>query len=293
MRYVTQSGPPTLTAFDLRQTQAIPSGPAPEMLLRCISYASIHLHTAQSWLLPFPVHHAGRVPMVLSVAPQSPKTMAPPSFALFEMGFRGFYLAGSLWAIAGVGLWTLRLAGVLDDIKLDVGWHIHEMIFGFIAAIISGFALTAVRNWTARPTPTGLPLGLLLMLWVAGRIAMLMAPSFPAAAVDLAFLPVIAVAVLFPILRAGQTRNLFLPAVLLALGSSTLAITRAVLAYGRRRYRQPCAGGLSCRAAGVCDRRQGDSGVHRQRDRSQAAARRRARHRHARGHVHCISFRAR
>jgi uncharacterized protein involved in response to NO len=87
-----------------------------------------------------------------------------------------------------------------------------------MAAIIAGFALTAVRNWTARPTPTGLPLALLLSLWVAGRVAMLVHPSLFAAALDLAFLPIMALTLARPILAAGQKRNLFLPFILLALG---------------------------------------------------------------------------
>jgi uncharacterized protein involved in response to NO len=116
-----------------------------------------------------------------------------------------------------------RLAGMVDEPVIDLPWHVHEMIFGFMAAIIAGFALTAVRNWTSRKTPTGLPLALLLGLWLLGRAAMLCTPSWLTAVLDLALLPAIALAVLRPILAAGQRRNLFLPAALLVLGLCNLA----------------------------------------------------------------------
>ena len=141
----------------------------------------------------------------------------PPRFALFELGFRAFYLAGAGWAVADIALWMARMTGLTDAVLIDAGWHAHEMLFGFIAAIVAGFALTAVRNWTGLATPTGVPLALLLALWGAGRVAQLLPESVPGAVLDLAFLPAIAVAVARPIWRAGQRRNLFLPALLLLL----------------------------------------------------------------------------
>jgi uncharacterized protein involved in response to NO len=94
-----------------------------------------------------------------------------------------------------------------------VGWHSHEMLFGYAAAVIAGFLLTAVRNWTGIDTPAGLPLAGLALLWLAGRVAALLPlPGWSIAAVDLAFLPAVAIA-LYPALMRGKNRvnRLFLP----------------------------------------------------------------------------------
>jgi uncharacterized protein involved in response to NO len=94
-----------------------------------------------------------------------------------------------------------------------VGWHSHEMLFGYAAAVIAGFLLTAVRNWTGIDTPSGMPLAALTLLWLAGRVgALLPLPGSAIAAVDLAFLPAVAIA-LYPALLRGKNRVnlLFLP----------------------------------------------------------------------------------
>ncbi len=72
-----------------------------------------------------------------------------------------------------------------------IGWHSHEMLFGYAVAIIAGFLLTAVRNWTGVTPPTGTPLGLLFLLWLAGRVAPFLSGVIPPALIaiiDLAFL---------------------------------------------------------------------------------------------------------
>jgi len=93
-------------------------------------------------------------------------------------------------------------------------WHSHEMIFGFAAAVIAGFLLTAVRNWTGRPTPTGTLLGGLVTLWLLARVLMLTGPANAAALIDVLFLPALGVAVAIPIWASRNARNYKVLAVL-------------------------------------------------------------------------------
>ena len=112
-------------------------------------------------------------------------------------------------------------------------WHAHEMLFGFGAAVIAGFLLTAVRNWTGLATPQGVPLALLFGLWLLGRAAFLI-PGLPAGVVlvlDLAFLPAVAAAVASPILRARQARNYAFPVILGALTFAAALVDAQMLGY--------------------------------------------------------------
>ena len=105
--------------------------------------------------------------------PQRPQA-APTGFALWELGFRPFYLLASAFAALSIGLWSLQFAGVLGQPYLSGPlWHAHEMLFGFALAVVVGFLFTAGRNWANRPTPTGMPLMALAALWVAGRVLVL------------------------------------------------------------------------------------------------------------------------
>ena len=96
---------------------------------------------------------------------------AVPSF-----GFRPFFLAGATWSAFVVAIWLPLLAGSLSlPIALSpVEWHVHELLYGYLPAIAAEFLLTAVPNWTGRLPVTGTPLLGLLLVWVAGRLAMLM-----------------------------------------------------------------------------------------------------------------------
>ncbi|HKY08491.1 MAG TPA: NnrS family protein, partial [Candidatus Binatia bacterium] len=97
----------------------------------------------------------------------------------------------------------------------QIGWHSHEMIFGYTLAVIAGFLLTAVRNWTDQPTPAGGSLAGLAALWGLGRILPFLYEILPnglIAFIDLAFAPALALGIGVPLVRAGTTRNLmFLP----------------------------------------------------------------------------------
>ena len=112
-------------------------------------------------------------------------------------------------------LWILQLEGFLNvGGRYGVaGWHAHEMIFGYTAAVIAGFLLTAVRNWTRLPTASGLRLVALVGLWLAGRVVMLAAgllPTITVAIIDSAFLPLLAVSLVPSLWRAQAWRNLIL-----------------------------------------------------------------------------------
>jgi len=101
-------------------------------------------------------------------------------------------------------------------------WHAHEMLFGYAFAVIAGFLLTAVRVWTGRPTPTGLPLAGIALLWVLSRSIAFF--SLPAAAVmDMLFALAVAWGIGVPLIASGNRRNWFFIALVLALGAASLA----------------------------------------------------------------------
>lgn len=128
---------------------------------------------------------------------------------LLAIGFRPFYLLASVFAVAAILLWLADFAGRLQlgTYLQGVFWHSHEMLFGYIVAVIAGFLFTAVRNWTGLPTPTGLALGGIAALWIIARALLVTGPGELAVVMDVAFLPVIAIAVAIPILRSRNKRN--------------------------------------------------------------------------------------
>lgn len=147
---------------------------------------------------------------------------AKPELALAAKGFRPFFLLAAAFAAAIVPLWLLILSGRLGPVAyLDpLSWHSHEMLFGFTVAVIAGFLLTAVGNWTQRETVVGPLLLGLAGVWLAGRLALVGADSLSpglVAAVDLAFLPLLAVAIARPLVRTKNRRNLVMVALLLLL----------------------------------------------------------------------------
>ena len=115
---------------------------------------------------------------------------------LLSYGFRPFFLGAASWACLAMILWILFLAGAIP-LAGDYGahaWHAHEMLFGFASAVLAGFLLTAVPNWTGQLPVSGLPLLWLVLLWLAGRIGFLAADVTGlavAVALDVLFLPVL------------------------------------------------------------------------------------------------------
>jgi uncharacterized protein involved in response to NO len=135
--------------------------------------------------------------------------------AFLALGFRPFFLLAAVIASMLLLLWILELEGLpsVGGRYGAVGWHAHEMIFGYTVAVIAGFLLTAVRNWTRLPTASGGRLAALVGLWLAGRLVMLGAgllPTITVAIVDIAFLPLLAASLIPSLWRAQAWRNLTL-----------------------------------------------------------------------------------
>ena len=163
----------------------------------------------------------GIVPLTESqqAAPERPR-----GSAVLALGFRPFYLLAAGFAAIVIPAWLAMFAGILPPPSAfaAVPWHAHEMLFGFACAVISGFLFTAGRAWTGLDTPTGTPLALLAGLWLAGRVAFAIAPAGLAAAIDLAFLPVVAIVLGRVLVRAGNKRNYFVLVLLAALSAANL-----------------------------------------------------------------------
>ncbi len=133
--------------------------------------------------------------------------------ALFSYGFRPFFLGAGLWAALSILLWLPQYFGeiVLPTALSPPDWHSHEMIYGYGGAVIAGFLLTAIPNWTGRLPVNGYSLALLCALWLAGRIAILLSARIgrdAAAIVDIAFLLALAVVAAREIIAGRNWRNL-------------------------------------------------------------------------------------
>lgn len=132
--------------------------------------------------------------------------------ALFTYGFRPFFLGAALWAGAAMVLWIAMLSGAEIPTHLDpVSWHAHAFLFGYLGAVIAGFLLTAVPNWTGRLPITGWPLAMIFALWIIGRGAMLASAYLPpalAVLLDLAYLLILAGALTREIFAGRNWRNL-------------------------------------------------------------------------------------
>lgn len=146
-------------------------------------------------------------------------------FALWNLGFRPFYLLASVFSACSVLLWAAQYTGWLPAAYLQGPlWHGHEMLFGYTMAVVAGFLLTAVRAWTGQPTPVGAPLMALALLWVAGRVLVLTPLSMLAAVVNAAFPAALAVAIAIPLLRARNVRNYFFIGLLMVMSVLVAAL---------------------------------------------------------------------
>jgi uncharacterized protein involved in response to NO len=145
-------------------------------------------------------------------------------FALWNLGFRPFYLLASSFAALSVLLWIWQYTGHLSTTYLrNPAWHGHEMLYGYTMAVVAGFLFTAVRNWTGKPTPTGATLMAFAALWVAGRVLVLTPFATAAAIVNAAFPLAVAIGIGIPIVQSRNRRNYFFVALLLLLGLAVLA----------------------------------------------------------------------
>ncbi len=164
----------------------------------------------------------------------SQKPVPPDRFSLFELGFRPFFLMAGLAAVVLISAWVIMLASgeSINSYYGLSGWHNHEMVFGFTAAVIGGFLLTAVRNWTSVQTLKGTWLALLVLLWLLARISALMPqliPSWLIAMLDLAFIPLLALALIVPIVKANKQPQLVFVAVLTVMFAANLMVHLQIL----------------------------------------------------------------
>ena len=138
---------------------------------------------------------------------------------LFRLGFRPFFLLGALFSCLAMLGWLGQLNNwfALPGIGNPIWWHAHEMLFGFGAAIVAGFLLTAVQNWTAHPGVRSWPLALIVGLWVLPRCLLpwLGEDNLILMALDLAWLPLCAWFLAKPVIMTRQWRNLFFVPLLL------------------------------------------------------------------------------
>lgn len=139
-------------------------------------------------------------------------------------GFRPFFFLGALFSTLSIGMWGAFYAGfnVLPPaFFLDpIAWHAHEMIYGFCMAVVSGFLLTAVANWTGGAPARQMHLAGLCLLWCVGRIVMAFDLGLPAwfiIALETAYVPALAVSLAIPLIRSWNKRNFIFLALLTAL----------------------------------------------------------------------------
>ncbi|KRP45804.1 uncharacterized protein involved in response to NO [Pseudomonas libanensis] len=159
------------------------------------------------------------------------KAMAIPP--LLRLAFRPFFLAGCLFAVLAIALWLAAFGGSISHWTPAggwLGWHRHELLFGFGLAIIAGFLLTAVQTWTSRPGLSGKPLAALALLWLCARAAWLLnAPWSLLMVLELAFPLAVAFFMGLSLWKVRQKRNYPIVMVLLL-----LAVADGLALYGVR-----------------------------------------------------------
>ena len=175
----------------------------------------------------------GRMNIPVKISELSPNNAR--GFSLLALGFRPFFLAAGIFAVLLMAVFILGVqTGIwhYNYFPLPL-WHAHEMLFGYTVAVITGFLLTAVRNWTGMQTAKGYPLLALLLLWLAGRIvsAVPNVAEWLVVFIDMAFLPVLALVVARPIIKAKQMRNLSVPMVLLLIAVGNGMLYAEMLGY--------------------------------------------------------------
>ena len=167
------------------------------------------------------------------VSASRPAQSAAPlqGWPLLRLGFRPFYLGTALLACLAVPLWIAIFLGRIQ-VPLPMSpllWHAHEMLFGFAAGVVVGFLLTAVKAWTGLETARGPLLGARALLWLAARLASLVAPYAVYATLDMLLLPAVAAVLLRVLIKAGNKRNIPLICLLLLMAAANLVFHLSVL----------------------------------------------------------------
>ncbi len=144
---------------------------------------------------------------------------------IFSLGFRPFFFGAGLWAAVAMAIWAVSLA-VGQDVPSrlsGVDWHLHEFVFGYTSAVIAGFLLTAVPNWTGRMPVMGWPVAALAGLWLAGRVGLLLSAYLPpllAPLIDLSFIAILALIIAREIIAGKNWRNLKILIILALIGGA-------------------------------------------------------------------------
>ncbi len=163
-----------------------------------------------------------------------------PSAPMWGQAFRPMFLLGALFSALAIAIWGIGIAAMVAGTSVSwlpqygtiAGnfWHAHEMLFGFAAAIVAGFLLTAVQNWSGQRAVNGKALLVLTLVWLAGRVFMLLGDTVPwwlTAVVDMAFLPMVAWYFFKPLHVVKQTRNYFFSVAMLV-----MTVMNAVMHWG-------------------------------------------------------------
>lgn len=132
---------------------------------------------------------------------------------LFSLGFRPFFLLAGLGGFSMMLLWIVTLSTDYSwpGVSNIIAWHRHEMLFGYTGAVIAGFLLTAVRNWTGKMTPDGKPLAALAVIWVAARLVPLVSEQqLIYVAVDLLFWVGLFISLWHALISAAVRNRIFL-----------------------------------------------------------------------------------
>jgi len=132
---------------------------------------------------------------------------------IFSHGFRPFFLLAGVWAALSMLIWVVFLATdqSIPSRLAGVDWHMHEMLFGYASAVVAGFLMTAVPNWTGRMPVIGWPVAALAAFWLAGRIALLFSswlPPLVAPLVDIGFLLLFGTVIAREIMAGKNWRNM-------------------------------------------------------------------------------------
>lgn len=149
-------------------------------------------------------------------------------YPLFANGFRPFFLLGAIQAGLAILVWLPAFYGELTVASAFAprDWHVHEMLYGYLPAVITGFLFTAIPNWTGRLPLQGRPLAVLVAVWIAGRIAVTFSAHLgwgPALLVDASFLALVAAAAAREIIAGGNWRNLNVVALVVLLLAGNIA----------------------------------------------------------------------
>jgi uncharacterized protein involved in response to NO len=161
--------------------------------------------------------------------------------AIFSYGFRPFFLGAAIWAALSIVLWLPQYFGEmsLPTAFAPLDWHIHEMIYGYVAAAIAGFLLTAIPNWTGRLPVNGYPLAGLFALWLMGRVAIAGSAiwgAWLAAVIDVAFLLIFALVAFSEIIAGKNWRNLRVLVILGVLIAGNIAFHVETIRHGSADY---------------------------------------------------------